>query len=104
MRLASFNLENLFDRARVLNSDAWVEQSGADQSRWGAGETILDSYAALNSILRSPQYTAADKRKIVTLLGVLGLTKSDESQFVILRQNRGKLLRRPRSGPVEVVA
>ena len=104
MRLASFNLENLFDRARVLNSDAWVEQSGADQSRWAAGKKVLDAYAALNTILRAPQYSAADKRKIVTLLRVLGLAKSDESQFAVLRQNRSKLLRRPRSGPAEVIA
>jgi hypothetical protein len=32
------------------------------------------------------------------------LTRSDDSEFARLRKIRGQLLRRPRSGPVEVVA
>jgi hypothetical protein len=49
-------------------------------------------------------YTAADKTKILTLLGTLGLAKSDEARFAVLRQNRGRLLARHLDGTVDVVA
>ena len=37
-------------------------------------------------------------------LKTFGLLKSDEAPMVILRRSRGQLLRRPRTGPVEVIA
>ena len=93
MRIASFNLENMFRRAVAMNRANWQE-----------GKPILTAVAKLNDRLEKDVYTAADKTAILDLIDQLGLTKSDESQFVILRQNRGHLLKRPRSGPPEVVA
>ena len=81
MLLASYNLENLFLRARAMNQDTWAE-----------GKEILKAYAEINQILGKDRYTAADKTKIARLLKDLGLAKSDESKFAILRQNRGKLV------------
>lgn len=105
MRLASFNVENLFARARALNSDEWVEQPGDDPSRWSAGQKALNAYSQLNGILRKAVYSAADKAAILDLLATLGITRTDESDLVILRKNRGNLLRRPRdAGPIEVIA
>src|SRR6185503_20000633 len=34
----------------------------------------------------------------------LGLAKSDSAEFVILRQNRGHLVKRQKTGPMEIVA
>jgi endonuclease/exonuclease/phosphatase family metal-dependent hydrolase len=93
MRLASYNLENLFLRARALNGDTWAE-----------GREVLKAQADLNRILGKSVYTAADKTKVTTLLKQLGLEKSDESKFAILRQNRGHLVKRPKSKPIEIVA
>ncbi|HEY7171318.1 MAG TPA: endonuclease/exonuclease/phosphatase family protein [Vicinamibacterales bacterium] len=94
MRLASFNLENLFDRAKALNLDSFAE-----------GKVILDKFAKLNNLFENPQYSAADKKAILAGLKDLGVLKDDNGgKFVCLRQNRGKLLKRPTSGPVEVVA
>lgn|SRR2546426_958444 len=93
MRIASFNVENLFSRARAMNLDTWSD-----------GKQILAEYSRLNTILQKPVYTAANKKAIVASLKKLGLNKSDESKFVILRENRGHLLKRPKSGPPEVVA
>lgn len=105
MRLASFNVENLFERARALNEDQWLTAPEADPSRWsGAGKAILDAYAALNAVLRKPIYSDADKAQILQLLTTLDLERKDETAFVILRRNKGQLLRRPRTGGVEVVA
>src|SRR5919107_393585 len=93
MRIASFNLENLFRRPKVLN-----------QATWDAGSEVLDAYARLQRILGKPKYEAEDKARIVELLDALGLSRGDESDWVILRRNRGQLLSRHRDGSVEVKA
>jgi len=93
MRIASFNVENLFSRAKALNMETWSQ-----------GKEILAEFRDLNTLLQEPTYTSAIKKKILALVEKLGLNKTDESDFVILRQNRGRLLKRPKSGPPEVVA
>jgi len=93
MRLASFNLENLFDRAKAMNFSDWKE-----------GKPILANFAKLNALLGEFSYSVAAKREMVKLMIQLGLEKSDEGPFVILRRNRGGLLRRPRHGGIEVIA
>ena len=93
MRIASFNVENLFSRVSAMNLESWSE-----------GKEILAEYSRLNTILQEPVYTAAHKQAILTAIERLGLNQDDESEFVILRQNRGRLLKRPPSGSPEVVA
>jgi endonuclease/exonuclease/phosphatase family metal-dependent hydrolase len=92
MRIASFNLENLFSRANVLNDTI------------SEGKTILTEYSRLNSLLLEPVYTDKIKSDILKSLTKIGLDKSDDNENVFLRQNHGRLLKRPRSGSVEVVA
>lgn len=94
MKLASYNVENLFMRARALSGPGFSQE----------GKIILKAQADINAILGKVKYTATDKTKIVQLLDTLGLKKSDESKFAILRQNRGHLVKRPSGKPVEVVA
>jgi endonuclease/exonuclease/phosphatase family metal-dependent hydrolase len=93
MRLASYNVENLFLRARALDSsDSVSKQAVADQAK-------------LNVILQKAKYLAADKQKILQLLEDLGLDKADDGgDFAILRQNRGHLVKRPKTGKTQVVA
>lgn len=93
MRLASYNVENLFDRARAMNLKSAAE-----------GKPILERFAELSGLLAQPSYSAAAKKRMAKLLMELGLERSDTGDFVILRRNRGALLRRPRSGGVEIVA
>ena len=93
MRIASFNVENLFDRAKALNRE-----------RSAAGRQVLAAQAELTSLLEEVAYTAPVKARILELLRILGLERSDDSEFVRLRKIRGKLLRRPTAGPVQVVA
>ncbi len=94
MRLASFNLENIFDRAKALNLTTWAD-----------GKPILAEVQKLNGILNQEVYSAADKQAIKASLKTLGLNKADDGgQFVILRQNRGRLVKRPAGKPIKVVA
>lgn len=104
MRIASFNVENLFERAAALNQDQWLSEPGDNPSRWAAGRETLELYAKLNTVLNKRTYSAADKARIIGYLTALGLEKSDDGKLVILRRNRGSLVKRPRNGPVEVVA
>lgn len=92
MRIASFNVENLFSRARVLNQEEWAE-----------GKPILNEYSKLSTLLEKETYSEADKAAILVSLDKLGLSASDENKFVILRQNHGRLIKRAASG-VEIVA
>ena len=93
MRLAAFNVENLFDRPRAMN-----------QNNWSDGRDILERFAETNAILTQPAYSAGDKARLKQLLASLGLEKSDTGPFVLLRQNRGKLVKRPRTGGIEIEA
>ena len=93
MRIAGYNVENLFDRARAL-----------DQRTWAAGRPALEAYEQLSVLLEEPEYTPDVKADILRQLRRLGLAGGDVARFARLRQNRGRLLRRPRSGGVEVVA
>jgi endonuclease/exonuclease/phosphatase family metal-dependent hydrolase len=94
MRLASFNLENIFDRAKALNQATWAE-----------GKPALETVARLNQIFGKATYASADRSAILTGLTKLGLAKSDDGgPFARLRQNRGHLLKRPTTGPPQVVA
>lgn len=83
MRLAAYNVENLFERARALNLPTAQE-----------AKPILSAQAEINVLFKKPRYSAADLRRIKALLETLGLDKADDSRFAILRQNRGKLRKR----------
>ena len=87
MRLGSFNVENLFARPRVFHRGDWAE-----------GAPILTAYSRVAALLEKPTYTTAVKKKIVAGLKELGLARSDETKFVVLRQNRGHLVKRASTG------
>lgn len=93
MRIASYNVENLFMRARALNLDTWAE-----------GRPILESYAAFNELIEEPVYTDDIKARLLHLVDELGLAKSDEAKFVILRQNRGRLVQRHPNGAPSIAS
>ncbi|HEY9847703.1 MAG TPA: hypothetical protein V6D03_16090, partial [Candidatus Caenarcaniphilales bacterium] len=81
MRIAAFNVENLFSRVRAMNLEDWDE-----------GKPILAEYSRLNNLLLEPKYTSAIKSDILKCLDRLGLLKSDNSEYAILRQNHGQLV------------
>ena len=93
MKLATFNVENLFNRPRIFD----------EKFKAKAGK-ILAAGAELSSLFEHEVYTAADKKRMLTLLGQLGLLKKDDGEFVWLRRIRGGLIKRPKSGKPEIVA
>ncbi|HEX8159169.1 MAG TPA: endonuclease/exonuclease/phosphatase family protein [Solirubrobacteraceae bacterium] len=93
MKIASYNVENLFERAIALaDADA-------------AGSAAIIAQGEINVLLRKAKYEAPDRARILELLTQLGLRDDDEGgDLAMLRQNRGQLVRRSRNGSVEVVA
>jgi len=93
MKLASYNVENLFQRARAMNGETRAD--GAD---------ALANHAEMNAILSKAEYRLQDKKRIIQLMKKLGIDKKDDgSEFVILRQSRGHLVKRAKGG-LDVVA
>jgi endonuclease/exonuclease/phosphatase family metal-dependent hydrolase len=93
MKIAAFNVENLFDRAKILNQDDENET-----------QSILDAVSQLNSLFEQDTYTDDILNQMRQLVAQLDLEKSDEGTFVILRQIRGRLIMRPRNQPFEFKA
>ncbi len=73
LRAATFNMENLLNRARVLNLDDAPTASA-----------VLDEVGKLEKLLRKNTYAAADKAEI------LSITKA-QSKYIEIREDRGKL-------------
>jgi endonuclease/exonuclease/phosphatase family metal-dependent hydrolase len=93
VRIASFNVENLFDRAKVLRRGTWPH-----------GRPVLAAHARFNEVAQRDPYTDADKAELLELLRALGLERSDSARYARLRRVRGSLVRRHRGGGVSVVA
>jgi hypothetical protein len=67
-------------------------------------ERLRETLARLDTLLDKPVYIEDDRTEITELLIALGLEGGDEGDGVVLRQIRGRLVRRPPSGGIEVVA
>ena len=91
MKIAAYNVENLFDRAKVFNEETAQAQK------------VVKLEAELKSLLQQTEYKAADKKKILELMKELGIKNSDEGPFVILRKIRGQFIKRSGS-QAEIVA
>jgi endonuclease/exonuclease/phosphatase family metal-dependent hydrolase len=95
VRIATFNLENLFTRPSAMN-----------QETDAAGRKAIEDHAAANAIVAKEIYSAADKAKLIALSIKYKwhVLNPPASALVRLQKVRGKLFRKPRNGPLEVVA
>ncbi len=106
VKIASFNVENLFARPKVFKT-----------AKWSEGEPILKAYADVNALFAKASYSAADKRKIRDLLvkldiyfvndqGAVRRRETQSPKWALLRANRGKFDRQPedRIQSMEIVA
>ena len=92
VRIASYNVENLFSRPRAMNQPEAVAAA------------VLRAHARVNELFELEVYTPEVKAEILVLLAQLKLLKDDgdvtrRSTYVILRRIRGRLLHRPQGDP-----
>lgn len=92
MRIATFNVENMFERPAVMNLPNWSD-----------GRQVLQDFAELSDLIERQTYNAATKKRLVTLMDRnKGLLTQGQSKFIRLRESRGKLVRKPRNKPREI--
>ena len=77
VRIASFNVENLFARPKAFNT--------AD---WSLGRPALDAYSDVNVLLAKASYSAADKLKIRDLFVVPDISSVNSSGAIRRKRAR----------------
>ncbi|MFA6570061.1 MAG: endonuclease/exonuclease/phosphatase family protein [Bacteroidota bacterium] len=81
MRIATFNVENLFNRPKPFNTEYDT-----------AGRQILKDYYELNNLLREPEYTDSIKTEIETFVQQYKLIdRTIQERDLVLRDIRKKL-------------
>jgi endonuclease/exonuclease/phosphatase family metal-dependent hydrolase len=92
MRLASFNVENMFERPSIMNLSTWEE-----------GGQVLQDFADLSNLIQKQQYSQSDKDKILEIMKRhKGLIMTGESKHIRLNEIRGRLLKKRQDAPVEI--
>lgn len=93
MKIAAFNIENLFDRAKAFNEE--------DDSK---AKRVIRAVAELNCLFEIAVYSDAAKERMLELVAALELNRFNEGPLALVRRIRGRIFRRPQSGGIEVVA
>jgi len=96
VRIASFNVENLFSRPKALNP-----------IDWNFGKTILKAFHEVNTLLSKYSYSESDKMQIRDLFvkldiytinnkGAIRRKRTQYPRWARLRKNRGNFDREPK--------
>jgi endonuclease/exonuclease/phosphatase family metal-dependent hydrolase len=95
LKIASYNLENLFTRPAAMNA-----------SSDDVGRKAIEDHALANKIVAKETYSAADKKTLIKLSQKYGWHKLNPppKALVQLQKVRGSLFRQPRGGALTVVA
>jgi len=92
MRLATFNVENMFERPAAMNLPSMSD-----------GRQVLEDFKELNDLIAKPTYSQATKTNLLEIMGRhAGLLTQGVSKFLRLREVRGKLIRKPTGQPHEI--
>jgi hypothetical protein len=95
IRVATFNLENLFTRPAAMAADAGKP-----------GQQAIEDHAALNALIAQPTYSEADQARLLELERVYRFADLNalSNGLVFLNKVRGQLYSKSRAGLVSVVA
>ena len=102
VRVASFNVENLFARPKAFDTQDWT-----------VGKPVLDAYEEFNTLIAADTYSVADRFRMRELLLTLGVyyvnthgairrRHSSDPPWAWLRKNRGSFDREPRDTTLDV--
>ncbi|MCP2163382.1 endonuclease/exonuclease/phosphatase family protein [Goodfellowiella coeruleoviolacea] len=105
VRLATFNVENLFARTKAFDVSPAPDGSNP----------LLAAFSEFNSVAGKDVYSDADKQAMLTALTTLKvlvggdgvplvLNPNPTNAFALLRENRGDFLKQPHDGPARIVA
>lgn len=84
MRIATFNVENLFERPSIMNMDDW-----------SLGAKVLADYGRLNDLINQKTYSQDDKDEMLKIMAQYkGLISNEVSKYIRLRVVRGQFLKK----------
>ncbi len=93
MRLASLNVENMFERPSVMNLPSWED-----------GKTVLKDFDDLTNLIQNKMYSELIKKEILQIMKRNnGLLTQGESKFIRLVEVREKLVKKRQGEYVIVV-
>ncbi|MBI1919733.1 MAG: endonuclease/exonuclease/phosphatase family protein [Geobacter sp.] len=94
MRLATFNVENMFERAKLMNLATWAD-----------GKAALEDFKRLNDLIQEDEYSDDTKSELLEIMKrQRGLLTQGKNKYIQLRDIRGKFLYKPKNKPVEIAA
>ncbi len=95
LRVATFNVENLFSRPTAMSGATWAE-----------GRDVLADYAELSKLIELEPYTPADQKRIKKILDAYKLwNRNQKNPPFVVRENKGRLFKVPKGKKeVEIVA
>ncbi len=95
LRIATFNLENLFTRPSAMN-----------QATDAAGRQAIEDHSELNGIIAHDVYSPEDTERLVELSNCYKFhaLNPPENALVKMQKIRGRLFRKPKNEPLKVVA
>lgn len=93
MKIAAFNVENLFNRAKAFNEE--------DNSK---AQCVIRAVAELNSLFEADVYSDVDKERMLELVDELEFNRFNKGPLALIRKIRGGIFRHPQAGGIEVVA
>jgi endonuclease/exonuclease/phosphatase family metal-dependent hydrolase len=84
MRIATFNVENLFERPSIMN-----------MNDWSLGANVLADYSRLNDLVSQKTYSQDDKDETLKIMAQYkGLISNEVSKYIRLRVVRGQFLKK----------
>lgn len=95
IKVATFNLENLFTRPTAMNMN-----NDSD------GKQVLEDFARASGIINKELYSNADKDSLIELSEKYGwhLLNTPSNSLITLQKIRGQLFKKPTNAPIQVVA
>ena len=94
LRLATFNVENMFERPSVMNLLSWND-----------GKSVLNDYSRLLELIQKQEYKKKDKEEILSIMEHHEkLISKKKSNYLILNEINGKLLKTPKNKPPQIIA
>lgn len=106
IRIASYNVENLFSRPKAFNLPTWSD-----------GKPIVEAYQRLNTLFNKASYSTQDKNKMKELMvqldlyrirqnGAIRRLRSTNPKWAWFRKNKGSFDKEPadKSKDVEIIA
>lgn len=105
MRIASYNVENMFERPKVFARDKnWTEEAVRTSTRLDGSDRfndVIGLHAELNQLFSKDGYSSGEKDRMAEIIGALGLRSSDNVSLVTLRVRATRHLRNRSHAGVE---